>query len=193
MAIADELAKLRGDIDLKFVSYGTGAMTFTGHRKPVIDLEMPDTNPLWTTVVRAGQVIGQMQPDLIISHEEFAVLPVAKIFNLPAVFITEWFANPEDLRMQTLSYADEVIFIGDPGTSEEPPCVEGKVHYTGPVLRSFAYGRSDRDRARRELALPQDATLILVVPGSWTEEKAPICDILMPVFNDLKAPQKLLV
>lgn len=55
MAIADELAKLRNDIDLKFVSYGTGAKTFVAHGRPVIDLDLPDRNPIWKTAGLASE------------------------------------------------------------------------------------------------------------------------------------------
>lgn len=194
MAIADDLARLRGDFDLRFVSYGTGALTLAAHHRPLIDLDMLDANPVWTTVLRAGQLIRQMQPDLIVSHEEFAVLPVAKIFGLPTIFITEWFSDPDRLTMQSLAYADEIIVIEEAGIFDEPPCVEGKVFYVGPVLRSFSYTKADRSRARSELGFDQDATIILVLPGGWaTEEREPIYDTVMSVFDALKIPQKLLV
>ncbi len=194
MAIVDELFKLQDDIDLRFVSYGTGARTFAQHGRPLIDLELPDTNPLWATAVRAGSLIREIQPSLVISHEEFAVLPLAKIFGIPTVFITEWFSDAESLPMQALEFADEIIFIEDEGIFEESPSVEGKVYYTGPVLRSFSYGRADRERARKELGFPQDASVILVVPGGWaTEEKEPIYDLLLAAFDRLRVPHKLLV
>jgi UDP-N-acetylglucosamine:LPS N-acetylglucosamine transferase len=194
MAIADELAKLRNDIDLRFVSYGTGAATFRVHHQPLIDLNLPDANPLWATIVRAGSVIREVRPHLIISHEEFVVLPLTKIFGIPAVFITEWFSEAESLPMQALEYADEILLIENEGIFEEPPSVKGKVYYTGPVLRAFSYGRADRKRAREELGLPQDATVILVAPGGWaTEDKEPIYELLLAAFDRLKAPRKLLV
>jgi UDP-N-acetylglucosamine:LPS N-acetylglucosamine transferase len=194
MAIVDELARLRDDFELRFVSYGAGALALAAHQRPLIDLDMPDANPLWTTVLRAGQLIRQMQPNLVVSHEEFAVLPVAKIFGLPAIFITEWFSDPDHLAMQSLAYADEVIVIEESGIFDEPPCVEGKVSYVGPVLRSFSYSKADRNRARGELGFDQEATIILVMPGGWaTEEREPIYDTVMPVFDALKIPRKLLV
>jgi UDP-N-acetylglucosamine:LPS N-acetylglucosamine transferase len=164
------------------------------HGRPVIDLEMPDANPVWTTVLRAGQLIRQMQPHLVICHEEFAVLPVAKIFGVPTVLITEWFSEADSPAMQCLIYADEVIVIEEAGVFDEPPAVAGGVFYAGPVLRQFSYSRADRNRARRELGFDQDATIILVLPGGWaTEEREPIYDIVMSVFDALKIPQKLLV
>jgi UDP-N-acetylglucosamine:LPS N-acetylglucosamine transferase len=194
MAIADELARLRPGTDLRFVSYGTGAATFRAHGRIVIDLEMPDDNPLWRTVIGAGELIAATQPRLVISHEEFAALPVARIFGVPTIFITEWFSDPEHQQMQALVYADHVICIEEPGIFDEPPCVEGKVFYAGPVVRRFEYSRADRGRARRELGLAQDATLILVVPGGWaTEQREPIFDLVVPAFDALKAPDKVLV
>lgn len=194
MAIADELEKLRNNVDLRFVSYGTGAKTFASHNRPVIDLEMPDKNPVWTTAVRAGALIRETQPDLVISHEEFAALPAAKIFGIPAVFITEWFSDPETLPMQALECADEVLFIEDEAIFPEPPCVEGRVHYVGPVLRHFNYGPLDRERARRELGIDSHAAVILVIPGGWaTEEREPIYNLVLPAFDALRAPAKLLL
>ncbi|MGH7170168.1 MAG: hypothetical protein ACRELG_07830, partial [Gemmataceae bacterium] len=78
MAIADELLQLQSAIDLRLVSYGTGAETFRAHDRFAIDLQLPDANPLWETVLRAGQLIRDTQPGLVISHEEFCILPVAK-------------------------------------------------------------------------------------------------------------------
>lgn len=194
MAIANEISKLQPGIDLQFVSYSTGAAALKAHDRPVIDLEMPDPSPLWETVVRAGQVIAETKPSLVISHEEFSAVPVAKIFGLPVVFLTDWFADPEDLRMQALLYADEIIFIEEEGIFDEPPYVEGRVYYAGPVLRRFEYGRGDRERARGELGLPQDAVVILVAPGGRaTEEREPIAGLVMSAFDALKCPEKRLV
>ncbi len=194
MAIADELLQLQSAIDLRLVSYGTGAETFRAHDRFVIDLQLPDANPLWETVLRAGQLIRDTQPGLVISHEEFSILPVAKIFGVPTVLITEWFSDPDHLQMQALVHADEVICIENEGVFDVTPSVEGKVYYAGPVLRPFSYSRGDRERARQELGIPQDATVILVIPGGWaTEAKEPIYDLLVPAFNMLKVPGKLLV
>ena len=194
MAIVEELRRLRDDVDLRFVSYATGAATLTEGGYDVIDLNLPERNPVLETTVRAAKVIAWLRPQLVVSHEEFGALPAAKIFDLPTVMITDWFVEPEKFSMQTLQYADEVIFIDDPGSFEEPPYVEGKVQYVGPVLRPFAYSRADRARARRELELPADAVVISVLPGGWaTESKEPIHDLLIPAFQQLQAVDKRLV
>lgn len=194
MAIVKELRKLHDDLDLRFVSYATGAATLREHGYDVIDLDLPERNPVLETMVRAARIIEQLRPQLVVSHEEFGALPAAKIFDLPTVMITDWFVEPEKFSMQTLQYADEVIFIDDPGVFVEPPFIEGKVHYVGPVLRPLEYSRADRARARRELDLPANAAVISVLPGGWaTETKEPIYDLLMPAFQQLQGIDKHLV
>lgn len=194
IAIVEELRKLRDDVDLRFVSYATGADTLTERGHNVIDLNLPERNPVLETMVRAAKVIARLRPQLVVSHEEFGALPAAKIFDLPAVMITDWFVEPEKFSMQTLQYADEIVFIDDPGIFEEPRYVAGRVQYVGPVLRPFEYSRADRERARRELDLPDDAVVISVLPGNWaTEAREPVYDLLMPAFQRLEAPKKNLI
>jgi UDP-N-acetylglucosamine:LPS N-acetylglucosamine transferase len=193
MSITDELHALRNDVDVRFVSYAVGALTFTENGRPVIDLELPDPNPFLETLVRSGRLIDQVKPDLVISHEEFAALPAAGVLGVPSIFLTDWFMGAEHWTMETLQYADETVFLGEPGIFEEPPTVRGKVNYVGPALLRFSYTRSDRERARRELRYPPDATIILVAPGSATEEEEPICEVVVRAFDVLDAPRKLLV
>ena len=194
MAIVEELATLRDDVDVRFVSYATSAATLEEHGYDVIDLNLPEANPVLETMVRAAKMIGWLRPQLVVSHEEFGALPAAKIFELPTVMITDWFVEPEKFSMQTLQYADEIVFIDEPGIFEEPPYIEGRVQYVGPVLRPFEYGRGDRERARRELGLPADAVVLSVLPGQWsTEARAPLYALLMPAFQALDASKKYLI
>ncbi len=83
MDIAAELLRLRDDVDIRFVSYGTGAATFTEFGHSVIDLDLPERNSMLETLVRAGHLIGWLQPRLIVAHEEFGVPPAARIFGPP--------------------------------------------------------------------------------------------------------------
>ena len=195
MDIAAELLRLRDDVDIRFVSYGTGAATFTEFGHSVIDLDLPERNSVLETLVRAGHLIGWLQPRLIVAHEEFGVPPAARIFGTPLSFVTDWFAEPEKLTMQCLHYADEVLFIDEPGVYDEPAYLKGKVRYLGPALRTFTYTRHDRDRAREELGLPHDALVISVFvhPGRRIEKVAPIFDLLMPAFDSIEHPNKRLV
>ena len=193
IAIVRELEQLRPDIQVRFVSYGTGAVTFAAHGIPCIDLQLPDQNSIAATTVLAGRVIAALSPDMVVAHEEFSAMPVAKIFGLPTVMITDFFTGPGMLSMESLWYADRVLFLARRGFHVEPPSVRGKVKYLGPALRPFTYRRRDRRRARAELGLAADGAVITVLPGSWTEAMAPAYEAVVTAFDRLKQPSKHLV
>jgi len=193
LAIVEELRTLRQDFDLRFASYATGAETLAELGHSLIDLELPAANPVIETIVRCARVIAWLKPHLVIAHEEFPALPAAKIFGLPTIFLTDWFDEAKEFTMYLLAYADEVIFLDEPGIFDEPAHLKGKVHYTEPVLRSFSYSQADRGRARQELELPQDAVVISVFPGSWTEEEGPIFDLVTAAFDLIRTPRKNLI
>src|SRR5712691_3677218 len=64
------LGAVRPDAEVRIVSYGTGCATFTDLGFPVVDLGLPDTSPIAETSVLAGRLIGWLNPDLVVSHEE---------------------------------------------------------------------------------------------------------------------------
>jgi hypothetical protein len=193
MEIVKEMTKTHEEVQVRFVSYGTGARTIEQYGFPLIDVGLPDQASHTAMTVIAGQLIGSLDPDLVVSHEEFAALPAAKIFGKRTVCITDWFVGPEQLSMACLGYADKILFIDEPGIFEEPPSVQGRVEYVGPILREFQYVREDRDRARSELNIPSDAFVVAVLPGSWTEEKVPIFDTVMRAYEALDKPSKYLI
>ena len=192
MDIGAELLRLRPDISVQFVSYGSGARTFQERGVPVIDLGLPDANSIAVTTVLAGRVIGHLQPDLLVVHEEFAALPAAKIFGRKTVMITDFFGEPGMFSAESLWFADKILFIDHQGRRKEPPSVEGKVQYMGPQIRNFDYQREHRQRARAELGIDPQATVIAVFPGSWTEAMAPLADRLLPIFDRLESPKHLI-
>jgi lipid A disaccharide synthetase len=96
--------------------------------------------------------------------------------------------------MQCLPYADDIIFIDKQGIFDEPAALNGRVRYVGPIVRKFQYTRFDRERARYELGLPGDSTIVLVLPGQWfSEEKAPIFDLVMSAYRSIQLETKYLV
>jgi hypothetical protein len=183
--IVRELLKLRDDVDVRFVSYGTGATAIGELGFSVIDLGLPDDNGFSDTLVLAGQVIGWLGPDLVVAHEEFAALPAAKIFDRETLFLTDWFIEAGDLRMDLLRFANRILFLDDPGIYEEPPCVQERVDYLGPIVRAFQYGRQDRAKARQELGIPQDAFVAGIFPGSHPEQREPIIDLVIEAVSRL--------
>ena len=193
MEIARELPTLRNDVQILFVSYGTGARTFQERGTPVVDMGLPDANSIGATTVLAGRLIGRLRADVVVAHEEFAVLPAAKIFETKTVMITDFFDEPGKFSTESLWFADHVLFLDRKGVFAEPPSAAGKVRYLGPQLRKFTYRRRDRLRARRELRIPVDATVIAVFPGSWTEKMSPLARPLLDAFDRLPLPAKHLL
>jgi len=192
--LTKELTSLRTDVDVRFVSYGTGAKTLAEHGCTVIGLDLPDLNSLLDVIVLATKVTGWLQPDLVVSHEEFGALPAAQICDCPAVSITDWFVESGRITMGALRYAREVVFTDFEGHFEEPPQAKGKVTYVGPILRKFEYSGDDRVRARQELGIPEEAAVISVLPGTHhTEARVPVADLVLGAFEQLSRSPKQLV
>jgi UDP-N-acetylglucosamine:LPS N-acetylglucosamine transferase len=191
--IARALTRLRSDLEVTFVSHGTGADTFRRRGHAVVDLGLPDHPDVLETLVRVTRLIARLKPTLVIAHETFMALPAAKAFDIRSILITHWFVDPNQLWMQCLRYADRVVFVEEPGIFLEPPWVRGKVDYVGPAVRPFSWSKSDRARARRELSIPDNCLVLLVLPGSLPEAAAPICDTVTHAFDSLEVPAKRMV
>jgi len=193
IGIVRALEAMRPDLEVRFVSYGTGAETFRAFDISLIDLDLPDYGGVVDTSVLAGKLIGWLQPDLVVSHEEFPAIPAAKIFDKPTLVLTDWFIEAEGYAMNSLKYADQILFLGQAGVFWEPPWIRERVRYLGPVLRPFQYGRGDRLRARQELGIPADAVVVSVLPGSWLEADTPLLGAVREAFQALTADTKRLI
>ena len=195
IAIAKEILRLRPDIDIRFVSYGTGASTFKEFGHSVIDLGLPERNSALETLVPGGDIVRRIRPDLIVSHEEFIVPPIARMFSILVSFITDWFIESREFRMLCLRYADDILFLDDRSVYNEPLYLADKVRYLGPALRKFTYSRADRNSVRDDLALSQRSLVISVFvhPGRRIEKVAPIFELVMTTYDSLDYINKNLI
>jgi hypothetical protein len=194
MLIAQEL-KNHHACDVQFASYATGAATLAENAYPVVDLKLREDGAYLDVLVRSAQLIRARAPALVVSHEEFSVLPAAKTFGVPVAFMVDFFPPPVDNVMaQSLAFADEIIFIERRGLFAEPAQARGKVRYVGPVVRPLSLTLAQRDEARRAFQIAEDTALISVIPGAWaTEQRAPLAELLLPAFQALEAPRKKLI
>lgn len=192
-AAYDELLKIRKDLDLRFVSYGTGAKTLQAMGLPSIDLGFTDFCPAPLMTAAAGKLIRNLRPEIVISHEEYGVLPAAKIDEVPTLYVTDWFEDADSYSSECLLLADRILFLGSAGKFEEPSWVKNRVRYVGMVVREFAYRRSDRERARRELGLDPDTWLVLTAPGSWSETIVPVERLVIDAFDQLPQDTRRLI
>ena len=191
MAIMQEIIKNEINFNWNFVSYATGADTFRSLGYTVHDLELPEENQFLATLSRIYGILNDCKPKLIVAHEEFSALVAAKLLKIPSIFITDWYMNETSIYMQPLEYAEQIIFLENQGVFDEPSYVKGKVQYVGPFVRDMAYSSSDRIRARSEMGLNDDATVIACLPGGWaTESRAPIAELLVAAFEKICSKYK---
>jgi UDP-N-acetylglucosamine:LPS N-acetylglucosamine transferase len=193
MAIGAKLAALVPNLCLRFVSYAAGADAYRACGYEVLDLHLPDRPSFLDVLIAFTRLLAKTKPDLVIAHEEMTVLPAAEAFNIPCFFITDFFMDPNNLSMQALRYASEVIFTAQSGLYTEPPYLRGKVHYVGRAVRAFEFTVADRERARREVNIPLDATVVLCQPGAWLESQVPLVDLLRDAWDLLPRFSKRLI
>ena len=184
--IVRELPERRDDIDLRFVSYSTGARTLEEAGYKLIELALPEGGAAAEMTAVSGKLIGWLKPDLVVSHEEFAPLPVAKIFNRRPVFVIDWFIEADTYAMNCLKFADEIPILHSQGLHEEPAYLKGRVNYLGRMRRKFACTKEDRADCRSELGLaPGLDSRAIEHPAALPVEDDPI---LVMVIRSLQVP-----
>lgn len=192
MAILDEWRKVNHRINPCWISYGTGAATLRACGREVIDLNLSDKNPFLETLIRLTPVLASVRPDLVISHEEFAAVVSAQLLGIPALCITDYFLKPEHLWMQALQYADEIIFIDEPGHFDAPTFLEPKVFYTGVFSRLSEASLCPKGLARKHLGIPEDTAVLIVFSGNWSENQVPVADLVFSAFEKLPFRRKIM-
>ena len=181
------------DVQTTFVSYGTGLSVLQRSGVRCLDLRFPDDNPFIKTIIKAGRVIRDLRPDVVFAHEEMAAVTAASIFNLPSIFITDWFLDPTNTRMRALEDATRIYFLEDPGIFTEPPALRGKVEYVGPIIRSLSCSAGDKQQARLRLNISATATVIIFVAGTTNESVTPVQELVLTAFDRLPFEEKTLI
>jgi UDP-N-acetylglucosamine:LPS N-acetylglucosamine transferase len=193
MAIATALTRARPELHLSFVSYAAGADAYRACGFQVLDLDKPDLPPFMDMVITFTRLFTKDKPHLIVAHEEFGVLPVAKEFGIPCLYVTDFFADPTNFFSGMLKDAAEVIFTAGRGLFTEPPFLRDKIRYVGRAVRPFKYDRANGEQARKELGIPENALVVLCQPGAWNESQVPLADLLSSAWNlMLECPKRLI-
>ena len=193
VSLMDAVCELLPNVSIRWISYSTGAETLRKLGRDVYDLQFSDDNPFLATQSQAISIMSKLKPRLVIAHEEFAAMPAAKLLGLPTLFVIDYFLRPNHLWMECLRYADEIIYIDDPGYFEAPSFLQKKIFYTGKFIRGFAYTAQDREVARRELSLQPDSLLVVVFSGDRPEAEAPIFNLIIPAYLSLPGANKRLL
>lgn len=178
-------------MDIRYVSYATGAKAFKLRGIPVVDLGLMENNSYLETLDRALGVIAKNRPDVVIAHEEFAALMAAHLSGVPSVYIGDWLPPARTMPAESLGYADAIYVFERPGVFHAPYPMKVPPVFFGPMVRNMKHTVKDRADIRRELAIPAEAFVLLVCPGgSVTEQQASIAPVVTEAYSQLPGDAK---
>ena len=164
--IAEAMRQLDENIDVVFATYGAGCEAMAGKGYAFIDLGLPDEGARGHRTVQMGRAIRDQNPNIIISDEELDCLPLAKLFDVPTILVTNWLPpESEDFLISLVSLADLVIFPDIQGYFGCPSMLQGRVHFVGPIVRLPQDLSTRRKRIRQDWGIAEGATLIVVTVG----------------------------
>ena len=183
LALSRELQRLQPDLTIAFASYSIGYGVLQQAGVNVHNLYLDECNPLPATTLRIVSLIRSLRPQLIVAHEELGALLAAAICRIRAVYTTYWFPRVKRSNFQALDYASRVLFMENAGLFEEPETVRGRVTYCGPVLRRLVNDPAASSTFRQRLGLRSTDTLVTVLPGSPSEAREPILDLVVEGYK----------
>jgi UDP:flavonoid glycosyltransferase YjiC (YdhE family) len=105
-AIARRLLQRSPSIDIRFVSYSTGADVLRQCGWSVTELNLSEEPNFSDSLYEVARLLHSLPATLVVCHEEFAALCVAKALGIRTVFLTDWFISPESVIMQSLKYVN---------------------------------------------------------------------------------------
>ena len=193
MILADSLSELDDSVEIKFVSYGEGYKTLSVLGWPCINIGIPFKEDEHDRLLKMGQALREEKPDLVISDEELLALPLAKIFQIPSLLITNWF--PPAPNHPTMSYfADpqEIIVPDLTDSFGAPSEIKSPVHFVGPILRPIDSNLAERKKFREEFGITPEEKLILVTAGEAESNDVDFFQRCIEVFKRLKLNAKLI-
>ncbi len=121
MLIAQELQRLRPDVEIRFASYADGVKALRIHGIDAIDLRLPPMGNIHERIPCIGKLLREHPPDMVIADEELFALPLCRVFDIPVVFITNWLATEETVSYISLLLNAEHIIVTDMEDSFMPP------------------------------------------------------------------------
>lgn len=190
IAIIKQLRSIHRDLKITVASYHSGYEAFKMNGFEVIDLELPRLGQEADRLEKIGMLIKSIKPDLLLCDEEVYALPLAKIFDFPSVFITNWL--PEgDAMINFFEKSDRIVFPDFPDAFPIAPSLKNKIDFVGPIIQFN--GKLDRGAVRRELNVAPSQKLILVTVGKAETIDFPLIQASVTAFNMLKVHAKMVL
>jgi len=165
MLLAQELNRLRPNVEIRFASYADGQKALEMHGIEVMDLKLPPMGNIHERIPRIGKLLREQAPTLVVADEELFALPLCRVFDIPVVFVTNWLATEETVSYISLLLNAERILVTDVEDSFMPPIwLEKSVEFVGPICRLEDIPQ-DKRLLRQQLDLDPNRRLVLVTAG----------------------------
>ncbi|HID55486.1 TPA: hypothetical protein EYP37_03075, partial [Candidatus Poribacteria bacterium] len=164
LAIAKRVEQEGERVEVIFASWGEGYRRIrnAGWRCENIGRNTGDDHE---RLVYIGKTIGGQKPDLIVTDEELLALPMAKVFDIPSILITNWF--PPDKGHPLMGYFVDPDLILVPLPKDiyaKPVDLLTPVKCVGPIAFLNETTSRVRGRLKQKLKLEMGEKLILVDP-----------------------------
>lgn len=184
-----------GNLRISYASYSSGGYLLSRTNEEFYDMGLPlDDNPYTETLIACFNCLQEMQPDIVLVHEEFAAIVAAAALRRPSIFISDWMPSPGGLAAASLAHADMIVVFEHPGVFNTRYRLKSNPLYLGRFCRSTRFSRKDRDAIRAKFEVPFDAVLVVACPGSGlSEDQSPLVPLLLPAFEELSVIQKRLL
>ena len=192
-AIVKALHEIDRDVSVQFASYSVGCRALIELGYVPIDFGLHVEASFPQVALAVGNAIRLSCPRIVVAHEEPAAMTIGKLLNTRTVFLTHWFAWPENIGTESLEHADRIIFLERQGIFYEPSQVKGRILYTGPLIRPLDTSTLDFEEIRRSLGIDLQTKLIVILPGSTPEVEEPIFQLALSAFDALHARHKRLI
>ncbi|GIH05753.1 hypothetical protein Rhe02_38200 [Rhizocola hellebori] len=174
LRIINAIRRLRPDAQISLASAGSGMAYYRSRGVDAEDLGFDDAvDSDYDAGWRVWRFLYQSMPADLVVSDEFLTVPsfCRRVLAIPNVLLTDWFfaelGQPElDVIMDD---AVEIVVPDFPQAHPVPLGTTAPVWYCGPIVDNFA---AQRDAARAELGLSDDALVLLVAAGGRPDRKA---------------------
>lgn len=185
MAIEEVMRRMDRSAEVIFVSYGSGARALKmWGRSPIIEMGFSPGSKVWMEV--ASDLVKNEKPAIIVSDEEIAAIEIAERYNIPSIYITNWFPNP----IEQLCYAARVIFPDLPD-SFPPPKALTNISFVGPICKLYPLSPLQKDLFKRSYGCLDDEKYVLVTCGSVLVQDLLLFQRSKDAFMGLTIPARL--
>lgn len=166
MLIAKLIKEISPEVKIEFASCDAGYRAYNTLGYECFDLDLPANGAVGKRILKIGRLIKENQPALAIVDEELLALPIAKLFDVPVIFITNWFPLRRDREgIGLFNQADAILFTEYESFFKKPRGISVPVECAGPVYRTFPHRQEEKLKIRKELGINTRYLILTTIGG----------------------------